>query len=88
MLQMLDVFDMGEVMDMKQNLKRAVVSAMLTGSVDRMLCQSSVGFDRGSYQDKDDGCVVKDNSDVRCNEENHCNVEVDDGPQGIVLIDE
>lgn len=88
MLQMSNVFDMGEVMDMKQNLKQAVVSAMLTGSVDRTLCQLSVGFDRESYQDTNDGCVVKDKSDVRGSEGNHCNVEVDDGPEGIVLIDE
>ena len=73
---------------MKQNLKQDVVSAMLTRSVDRMLCQTSVGFDRELYQDTDDGCVVKDKSDVRGTKGNHCNVEVVGGPQGIVLIDE
>lgn len=88
MLQMSDVFDMGEVMDMKQNLKRVDVSAMLTGSVDRTLCQLPVRFDRESYQDTEVGCVVKDKSDIRGNEGNHCNVEVDGGPEGIVLIDE
>lgn len=66
LMQMSDVFDIRDVLDMKQKLKNAVRKAMVSGAVDGMSCRITAEVNRGASMDSSrEHLVVKEVGLVR-----------------------